>query len=233
MGVGTIKLPERHDPQVGRSCYQLPNCTNVQALLRVIPPAFKVIAMAQTKGDQTVTRAELQALVVALEARPDSVIFTDCQSNLNLWNLVAVRGPDAFYMDKANEDLVYRLAKISRPPQQMIHKVKSHVDSLGVQDHVQAFIHLGNEIADAAAKQAIGTIPTPLRQEAAQLFQAEKHDQSTLGKVLTCAARTTITYLKRVAESETQKGTRSTSNQKFQIMQNWISSKERLLILPY
>ena len=188
---------------------------------RVIPPAFKVIAMAQTKGDQTVTRAELQALVVALEARPDSVIFTDCQSNLNLWNLVAIRGPDAFYMDKANEDLVYRLAKIPRPPQQMIHKVKSHVDSLGVQDHVQAFIHLGNEIADAAAKQAIGTIPTPLRQEAVQLFQAEKNDQSTLGKVLTYAARTTITYLKRVAESETQKGTRSTSNQKFQIMQNW------------
>ena len=98
--------------------------------------------MAQTKGDQTVTRAELQAMVIALEARPDSVIYTDCQSNINLWNLVAARGPNAFYMDKANEDLVYRLAKHPRPPQQMVYKVKSHVDSLGVQDHVQSFIHL-------------------------------------------------------------------------------------------
>ena len=56
----------------------------------------------------------------------------------------------------------------------MIHKVKSHVDSLGVQDHVQAFIHLGNEIADAAAKQAIGTIPLRYVKKRRSCFRPRK-----------------------------------------------------------
>ena len=198
---------------------------------RVIPSTFKVIAMAQTKGDQTVARAELQAMVIALEARPDCVVYTDCQSNINLWTLVTHRGPKALYMDKANEDLIYRLARIPKPPQQKVYKVKSHVDSLGVHDNGQSYIHLGNEIADTAAKQAVGTIPAPLRNESEQLFHAEKKDQCTLGKVLAYAAKITITYLARVADSESQDGVRMNGSQKIQVMQNWNPPCTRYAVL--
>ena len=59
---------------------------------RVIPSCFKILTLAQTQGDQTVARAELQAFVVALESRTDLKVVTDCQSNLDLWTRTAHYG---------------------------------------------------------------------------------------------------------------------------------------------
>ena len=85
---------------------------------RIIPPCFRVIALAQTRGEQTVARAELQALVVALELRPDATTVTDCQSNIDLWISTTGGLGTISLSTKANADLIARLAQIPRPPTQ-------------------------------------------------------------------------------------------------------------------
>ena len=92
---------------------------------RVVPPCFRVVALGQTTGAQTVARAELQALVVALEAVPTATVFTDCQSNVCLWEWVRKYEPPRVAIAKrANEDLVGRLAVVAAQPGQQVRKVR-------------------------------------------------------------------------------------------------------------
>ena len=98
-----------------------------------------------------------------LESRTDLKVVTDCQSNLDLWARTAHHGAALSYMNHANEDLVQRLARRPRTDDQRVIKIKSHINSIGVTDDYQAFLHLGNEIVDAAAKQAVQQIPQPVQ----------------------------------------------------------------------
>ena len=62
---------------------------------------------------QTVARAELQALVVALEAVPTATVYTDCQSNVCSWEWVRkYELPRVAIAKRASEDLVGRLAVV-------------------------------------------------------------------------------------------------------------------------
>ena len=168
---------------------------------RIIPPCFRVIALAQTRGEQTVARAELQAMVVALELRLDATIVTDCQSNIDLWISTAGGLSTTSLSTKPNADLIARLALIPRPPTQRVCKVKSHTNWYGITDSRVAFHHLGNDIADTADKRALAQIDPQVRKASDAIFKDEKYDTQQLTPVLTYCAKTTILYLQKIAES--------------------------------
>ena len=52
---------------------------------RKIPNCFQILATAQCSGEQTVPRAELEAVVNALEAYPGATVYTDCESVVKIW----------------------------------------------------------------------------------------------------------------------------------------------------
>ena len=94
---------------------------------QILPSCFRVVALGQTTGAQTVARAELQALVVALEAVPTATVYTDCQSNVCLWEWVRkYELPRVAIAKRANEDLVGRLAAVATQPGQQVLKVRAH-----------------------------------------------------------------------------------------------------------
>ena len=111
---------------------------------QIVPSCFQVVALGQTTGAQTVARAELQALVVALEAVPTATVYTDCQSKVCLWEWVRkYELPRVAIAKRANEDLVGRLAVVATQPGQQVLKVRAHQNLEQIRDLEQLYYHLG------------------------------------------------------------------------------------------
>ena len=155
---------------------------------QIVPSCFRVVALGQTTGAQTVARAELQALVVALEAVPTATVYTDCQSNVCLWEWVRkYELPRVAIAKRANEDLVGRLAVVATQPGQQVLKVRAHQNLEQIRD----LYHLGNDIADEAA---VGQIDLQIRQASCRIARDEIADKQELSQILDYSAQVLIEY---------------------------------------
>ena len=164
---------------------------------RQIPDCFQVVATAQCSSEQSVPRAELEAVVAALEAYPGATVYTDCESVVKIWESTRLKLCQVLLSNSSNADLVRRLLAVVQCPGQSVIKVKAHIDPLSCADDFIGFLQLGNQIADEAAKAALSAIPCDLTDAARKIFVANKARKIKLREVLEYAARVTITYLQK------------------------------------
>ena len=118
--------------------------------------SFRVLAQGCTPDSQTVPRAELAAVVwapnwAAQNPRSEAFLFTDSQFVIDLWQHKHLQ-PGTF-ANLANDDLAAQL-----PVSERLHlnKVKAH-NQQGLAADASPYLRwttMGNEVADAAAKQA-------------------------------------------------------------------------------
>ena len=117
---------------------------------------FHVVAQGVVPGEQTISRAEFIALSQASQVaqqRPDLAahIWSDSATALRAASLVQQHGPSA--VPAFARDLLEATADNHFPRLHQLHKVKAHVcPSTVATDSVLPT--LGNELADAAAKEA-------------------------------------------------------------------------------
>ena len=106
-----------------------------------IPPSFQIVATSQTSGEQSVPRAELEAVVKALEAYPGATVYTDFESVVKIWQKTISGIP---ITKCAHKDLAKRLLGVMQCPGQRVVKVKAHIDPLSCTDDWTGFTQLGN-----------------------------------------------------------------------------------------
>ena len=164
---------------------------------RQIPDCFQVVATAQCSSEQSVPRAEFEAVVTALEAYPGATVYTDCESVVKIWESTRLKLCQVLLSNSSNADLVRRLLAVVQCPGQSVVKVKAHIDPLSCADNLTGFLQLGNQIADEAAKAALSATPYDLTDAARKIFVANKARKTKLREVLDYAARVTITYLQK------------------------------------
>ena len=109
--------------------------------------------------------------------------------------------PLAAIAKHANEDLVGRLALVARRGQQ-VRKVKAHQNLALIHDPAQLFVHLGNNIADEAAKAAITQIDEQIRQASRSIAKDETEGKQELNLILNYSAQVVIEYAKRLKVAE-------------------------------
>ena len=144
---------------------------------RKIPNCFQILATAQSSGEQTVPRAELEAVVNALEAYPGATVYTDCESVVKIWDKAKLEAGNRLTNQCCNADLVKRLHKVILCPGQKVIKVKAHVDPFSCTDDWTGFLQLGNQIADEAAKAAMRAVPGDLAGAARKIFASNKAER--------------------------------------------------------
>ena len=186
-----------------------------------MPPCFSILAAGQTQGSQTVARAELTALTLTVEAAAAATIYTDCQANVDTWDWLATNPTHAQISTRANEDLIFRLARRLPFVQIRVLKVKAHVDPAGLPDSPQGFVHLGNMCADEGAKQAMNHIDPQILQASNRIAAGCAHDITELTGILTFAAQMVINYFQKVADKQKQDGLRNTPADKMRSILAW------------
>ena len=186
-----------------------------------MPLCFTILAAGQTQGSQTVARAELTALTITVEAAAAATIYTDCQANVDTWDWLATNPTNAQISTRANEDLIFRLARRLPFVQIRVLKVKAHVDPAGLPDSPQGFVHLGNMCADEGAKQAMNHIDPQILQASNRIAAGCAHDITELTGILTFAAQMVINYFRKVADKQKQDGLRNTPADKMRSILAW------------
>ena len=122
----------------------------------VLPDSFKVMQVGFTTGKQTVNRAELTAVCMAIRCYPSAVtlnIYSDSQYAVELVRKV-YRDPEPnTHWSADNFDLVLQLCHgvQNTSAEICIQKIKSHQDILSVPTLLGKYYAIGNHCADAAA----------------------------------------------------------------------------------
>ena len=124
-------------------------------LRRIIPPSFKVLIKAPTSGSQTVARAELEAVAIALETFPTCRIFSDSQYTVDLCQRLLTGCQTPSWRNAPNSDLIARLRACVNRDLHTVLKIKAHQEIQSTMPDQVAYDLLGNQIADTAAKQAV------------------------------------------------------------------------------
>ena len=161
--------------------------------------------------------------MVALEAVPTATVYTDCQSNVCLWEWVRkYELPRVAIAKRANEDLVGRLAAVATQPGQQVLKVRAHQNLEQIRDLEQLYYHLGNDIADEAAKAAVGQIDSQIKQASCRIARDEIADKQELSQILDYSAQVLIEYAIRLKKLESVTSARNSPAERIQVCRNWM-----------
>ena len=134
-----------------------------------ILPLFKTVAIGLVPGTQSVARAELYALLIALRAAmslPAStcvVFVTDCQYVVNMIRKIVSQGPNFISGKTCHADILNDIASMWDTSRFQIRKVRSHQSFSSAQTLSQLWDRAGNHCADIAATSSLKNIPKPLR----------------------------------------------------------------------
>lgn len=118
-----------------------------------IPSTFKVVGVGECRGEQTIPRAELQAVLAVANCKIPCEIYSDSQYVIDLVSKLS-KYPDisAFHKSR-NFDLLAVFWKNLQEGYVQLRKVKAH--SFSEDDDIEtSFCRLGNMAADLAAKAA-------------------------------------------------------------------------------
>lgn len=140
-------------------------------------PLFHTSAVGIVKGDQTVARAELFAILVAakmvnlLHPIPEVEFVTDASYVCSVIRLIQ----SGFFTNVlhrfSNGDLIQELAQVWNHDRFCITKVKSHRNPDSAKDLMDLWYIAGNMCADTAATLAYSSIPSAVRELSEQIVR--------------------------------------------------------------
>ncbi len=136
----------------------LTNCNTLGA----VSNHFIVVATARCHGEQSIDRAELQAMVFLHECYQRTKLFTDSQYAIDCWKRVLNIKNERTLDFLANSDLLKRLFWANQGAQNMVFKISSHQWEFGSAEVCDNYDMLGNAVADRVAKTANSTLNVPL-----------------------------------------------------------------------
>ena len=120
----------------------------------VVPSSFQVLGSAACQGAQTIPRAEMQAILTLMKHLDSAKIFTDSQYVIDQVARLGIMLDKFKFHHCPNFDLLSTLWDRLQVGDYILEKIKAH-DLRPLTDHPHAtFLKLGNEVADAVAKQA-------------------------------------------------------------------------------
>ena len=122
---------------------------------QICEQCYKVVALAQGNGPQSIPRAELQALITAFTYNIQARVVSDSAYALDVLDKVS-KADDVYQLQSLpNYDLIQELFSLVRStPRTLIGiKVKAH-ESFTSQDRQLTLDRIGNAVADYAAKTA-------------------------------------------------------------------------------
>eukprot|EP00438_Fugacium_kawagutii_P003438 Skav200191 [mRNA] locus=scaffold2383:203540:205357:+ [translate_table: standard] len=136
------------------------------------PPTFLPLAMCHSSKNQSIGRAELEALVFLAENFDDTQAFSDSSSALSVAEKCKHMTTPAELQQHADADLATRLWNASVRGHRIYQKVKAH-DLDNVDDSLLSRYHkIGNHVADYHAKQALAGYLPHIKQTSDTVYQA-------------------------------------------------------------
>eukprot|EP00438_Fugacium_kawagutii_P030559 Skav216836 [mRNA] locus=scaffold1340:175677:177086:+ [translate_table: standard] len=160
-----------------------------------LPSSLKVVAQGRVPGLQNIHRAELLSVVLVLEATPEAICYRDSQLTIDA--IAAIRQSASVHelMNHPQFDLIVR-AFVALTPQHDIRKVKAHQTIPRSLDFEDAYVLLGNRLADKVASTSVSELlpgfADDLRQQAAGIQRTQDMYHCFLKYVVdlqTCRAR--------------------------------------------
>lgn len=118
------------------------NCNTVEAVAK----HFVVVATDRCHGQQSIDRAELQAMVFLHERVTATILVTDNQYSIDCWKKVTETTDIGSLDFLANSDLLRRLRQANLQSQHTVRKVKSHQRDFGSTEECPCYDTLGNEL---------------------------------------------------------------------------------------
>ena len=91
---------------------------------------------------------------------------------------------------------------VATQPGQLVLKVRAHQNLEQIRDLEQLYYHLGNGIADEAAKAAVGQIDLQIKQASCRIARDEIADKQELSLMLDYSAQVLIEYAIRLKKLE-------------------------------
>ena len=113
----------------------------------LVPATFQLVAVGRVQGEQTISRAELTAILTVLESKGSSLVISDSQFALNLTSLLQKGTSVESLFQRDNLDLI-RKVENQDLSQIGLRKVTSHVDPAKIACPVERYCALGNSFVD-------------------------------------------------------------------------------------
>ena len=120
---------------------------------QTLPNTFQQVAIGKTRGEQTIGRAELQALLVLISAIPRCEVFSDSVYALGILTKFQQGASLDSFCDKDNLDLIAQ-ASILDLSQVILRKIKAHTSIKDISCPISRYQALGNSYADVCAGRA-------------------------------------------------------------------------------
>ena len=121
---------------------------------KVLPDSFQVVGSAPCRGNQTIPRAEMQAIVVLIQHFDSAQVITDSQYVIDQSHKIGYFLDHCRHHKLPNFDLLVKLWDRLQTGDFVLTKVKAHALSQSQDNPLITFQQLGNEVADIVAKQA-------------------------------------------------------------------------------
>ena len=117
------------------------------------PDTFQQVAAGKTRGEQTIGRAELQALLILIAAIPCCEVFSDSAYALGILLQVQQGASLDSFSNKDNLDLISQAFQIDLS-KVLLRKIKAHQCPKDIQCPLSRYHVLGNSYADLCAGRA-------------------------------------------------------------------------------
>eukprot|EP00438_Fugacium_kawagutii_P007510 Skav228330 [mRNA] locus=scaffold4117:378510:379964:+ [translate_table: standard] len=138
---------------------------------RVRYPFWRCVGMGHTHGKQTISRAELQAIIFAIENAQCDVamthihIYTDSQYAIDCWHYAGHPFLHHMIHQMENPDLLLQLQQLRLQVTVHFHKVKSHQKYSDLQSAESRWQAFGNNTVDTIVTVALSKLPTIVEDE--------------------------------------------------------------------
>eukprot|EP00438_Fugacium_kawagutii_P013031 Skav221408 [mRNA] locus=scaffold1621:155055:160175:+ [translate_table: standard] len=117
-----------------------------------VPDAFQVCMVAETRGKQSIPRAELQAAQAVAMLSCPACFWTDSQYVVDIIHLLQTATSLEALHKRKNYDILRELWHHVRRPDFQVRKVKAHSLNIAHDTRIDSWHKLGNHAADLAAK---------------------------------------------------------------------------------
>eukprot|EP00438_Fugacium_kawagutii_P011463 Skav234953 [mRNA] locus=scaffold2817:165851:170123:- [translate_table: standard] len=160
--------------------------TKISCLQAIPYPWWHCVGLGYVPGRQTIDRAELFAVIYAIQAGNvrQVTIFTDSSYVIHVAKVVLVVDLQAMLHVMANPDLLQQLAEVLAAVNVTFHKVASHQDPLQADTWEQAWMYLGNNAVDGMCTQRLQTLPHEFTAKVESCIQWNKSEEDSLQQVL-------------------------------------------------